>query len=185
MDFHPQILKSLFLLCLFSLFGWVLESVYRSVYARKFINPGFLFGPYLPIYGITSLFCYLSLTGLQELGVPMLIRVFMAGSIITLMELLVGLYFLTLFKIRLWDYSDSKYNFMGLITLRYSIYWALIVLFYEVFFSGWLPLLLERLVAYPGSDYILLFSLLLLLADSTLKYTLTIIKNFKAAPANA
>ena len=31
-------------------FGWVLEVCYRSLVAGHFVNPGFLHGPYLPIY---------------------------------------------------------------------------------------------------------------------------------------
>ena len=35
-----------------SLFGWVLELFFRRfVSQKKWVNPGFLTGPYLPIYG--------------------------------------------------------------------------------------------------------------------------------------
>ncbi|MEA3471057.1 MAG: phosphohydrolase, partial [Thermodesulfobacteriota bacterium] len=42
----------LFLFVFFSIIGWVLEAVFRSFHAKTFINPGFLKGPYLPIYGM-------------------------------------------------------------------------------------------------------------------------------------
>ena len=35
----------------FSLIGWIIEVIYRSWAAKKFVNPGALIGPYLPIYG--------------------------------------------------------------------------------------------------------------------------------------
>jgi uncharacterized membrane protein len=40
--------------------GWIIEMVYRSCNEKKFVNAGFLSGPFLPIYGfgaviITSL----------------------------------------------------------------------------------------------------------------------------------
>ena len=42
-----------FLFFIGSCFGWVLELLYRNLTHRhkKWINPGFCTGPYLPIYG--------------------------------------------------------------------------------------------------------------------------------------
>ena len=41
-----------FLFFVGSLTGWVLELFYRRfVSQKKWVNPGFLSGPYLPIYG--------------------------------------------------------------------------------------------------------------------------------------
>ena len=41
-----------FLFFIGSMIGWVLELFYRKMISeRKWINPGFLVGPYLPLYG--------------------------------------------------------------------------------------------------------------------------------------
>lgn len=45
-----------FLFCIGSLAGWVPEVFYRRFFSsvnpeRKWINPGFCTGPYLPLYG--------------------------------------------------------------------------------------------------------------------------------------
>ena len=40
-----------FLFFIGSLFGWVLELFYRRPIEGRWMNPGFLTGPYLPIYG--------------------------------------------------------------------------------------------------------------------------------------
>lgn len=37
---------------IYSFFGWILESVFRSFCEKKIINTGFLIGPVCPIYGI-------------------------------------------------------------------------------------------------------------------------------------
>ena len=42
----------LFEFIIFSTTGWILEVIYRSLNNKKIVNPGFLTGPYLPIYGI-------------------------------------------------------------------------------------------------------------------------------------
>jgi uncharacterized membrane protein len=31
--------------------GWIIETIYRSCSEKKFVNAGFLSGPFLPIYG--------------------------------------------------------------------------------------------------------------------------------------
>jgi len=45
-----------FLFAVYSFMGWIIESVYRSITQRKFINAGFLYGPFIPIYGFGALF---------------------------------------------------------------------------------------------------------------------------------
>ena len=47
-----------FLFFIGSLSGWCLELLYRKFFSdanpdRKWINPGFLSGPYLPLYGFS------------------------------------------------------------------------------------------------------------------------------------
>ena len=42
-----------------SLLGWVIELLFRRfVSQKKWMNPGFLTGPYLPIYGFGVLLLY-------------------------------------------------------------------------------------------------------------------------------
>lgn len=48
-------LNILFSFSFFSILGWVLEVVYRSVRDRRFVNPGLLKGPYLILYGAGAL----------------------------------------------------------------------------------------------------------------------------------
>ena len=40
---------------IYSFLGWVCECIYCGVPAKKFINRGFLAGPYCPIYGCGAL----------------------------------------------------------------------------------------------------------------------------------
>ena len=54
------ILLLAFLFFVGSLTGWVLELFYRRfVSQKKWVNPGFLSGPYLPIYGFGLVLLYL------------------------------------------------------------------------------------------------------------------------------
>lgn len=58
-----------FLFFIGSMAGWVIEVVFRRFFSsanpeRKWINPGFLSGPYLPLYGFSL--CVLFLLSLLE-----------------------------------------------------------------------------------------------------------------------
>ena len=47
-----QIFLILAYFIIYSVLGWIIESIYRSICERKVINTGFLKGPFCPIYGI-------------------------------------------------------------------------------------------------------------------------------------
>ncbi|MDL2287987.1 putative ABC transporter permease, partial [Oscillospiraceae bacterium OttesenSCG-928-F05] len=42
---------ALFFFTLYAILGWIFESALVSVFRRRFVNRGFLVGPYCPIYG--------------------------------------------------------------------------------------------------------------------------------------
>lgn len=45
-----------FLFFIGSIIGWLMELVFRKIISSgKWINPGFLVGPYLPLYGFRNL----------------------------------------------------------------------------------------------------------------------------------
>lgn len=101
--------------------GWCFESTYVSLKKRKFVNRGFMKGPFLPIYGsgaIVVLFVTIPLRGNN-------ILVFLGGALAaTILELVTGICMEALFKVRYWDYSNQKFNFMGHICLSSTIAWG-------------------------------------------------------------
>ena len=48
--------QAIILFFIYSFLGWVCECIYCSVGQRKWINRGFLAGPYCPIYGFGGVF---------------------------------------------------------------------------------------------------------------------------------
>lgn len=106
----------------YSFLGWVCETIYCSILAKKFINRGFLNGPFCPIYGFGALIL------LKILGqVPhQVILVFLAGVLITTaLEYFTGYLLEKLFHAKWWDYSQNKFNFRGRICLLNSILFGL------------------------------------------------------------
>lgn len=113
-----------------SLFGWVLELFYRRfVSQKKWMNPGFLMGPYLPIYGFGVVVLYgvsnINL-GITNQIVDIIVRILIVGLGMTLIEFVGGLIFIKGLKIKLWDYSNCKGNIMGIICPLYSFMWLLV-----------------------------------------------------------
>lgn len=113
-----------------SLFGWVLELFFRRfVSQKKWMNPGFLMGPYLPIYGFGVVVLYgvsnINL-GITNQIVDIIVRILIIGLGMTLIEFIGGLIFIKGLKIKLWDYSNCKGNIMGIICPLYSFMWLLV-----------------------------------------------------------
>ena len=113
-----------------SLLGWVIELFFRRfVSQKKWMNPGFLTGPYLPIYGFGVVVLY-AVSNIP-LGIPIqawdiVVRVVIIGVGMTLIEFIAGLIFIKGFKIKLWDYSDRKGNIMGIICPSFSLIWLVV-----------------------------------------------------------
>ena len=105
--------RMVFWFMLYSTSGWVYETIFCSVTERRFINRGFLNGPYCPIYGCGALFDILLLGKIQN---PLLL--FALGGIITCtLEYLTSLGMEKLFHARWWDYSERKFNIGGRVCL--------------------------------------------------------------------
>ena len=110
-----------------SLFGWIIELLFRRfVSQKKWMNPGFLVGPYLPIYGfgVTILYAVSNIPlGTTIEAVDIIIKIILIGVMMTLIEFIAGLIFIKGFKIKLWDYSNRKGNILGIICPSFSLVW--------------------------------------------------------------
>lgn len=129
----------LFLFSVGSFFGWILELLFRRFLSknnpeRKWINPGFLVGPCLPLYGFSLIILYLlSKIDLWFIENPIVkqISLFVVMSIcITFLEFIAGLIFIKGMKIKLWDYSDCFGNIKGIICPQFSFYWIVLSALY-------------------------------------------------------
>ena len=116
-----------------STLGWVAELLYRRFLSganpeRKWINPGFCVGPYVPLYGSGLCILYLLASigeknGVDTVGEKLLLFAGMALSM-TAIEYIAGIVSLKFMHIRLWDYSKQWGNIQGLICPAFSVLWA-------------------------------------------------------------
>ncbi len=117
-----------------SLIGWCLEVVFRRFFSsqnpeRRWINPGFCRGPYLPLYGSGLSLMYLIASQERYLqGIPpaaaRLLLFFGMAVCMTGIEYVSGIYLLRVNKVRLWDYTGQWGNIQGVICPKFSLIWA-------------------------------------------------------------
>lgn len=112
--------KYFFYFLLYSFFGWIYEVLYFIIMRNKFVNRGFLHGPYLPIYGFGVLILLFLLHKLMNKKIKIWkvnitpIIVFVAIFFITTIIEYVSHYVLDeYFNIVLWDYSKDMLNING------------------------------------------------------------------------
>ena len=113
-EFEIAFLVITFLFMVGSMYGWVIELLFRRFISkknplRKWINPGFLVGPCLPLYGFGLVFLFiisfLPYVGLEQnaenrvvqvittiltMGVVMTVIEYIAGLIVSIAILLMG-----------------------------------------------------------------------------------------------
>lgn len=120
----------------YSLVGWACESAYCSIEARRWVNRGFLAGPFCPIYAVGAM--TLLLLFHRALGLPQITRetlpwhmafVFAAGTVVTTaVEYASALLLEGLFHTRWWDYSHCRLNFQGRVCLTNSLLFGLLAM---------------------------------------------------------
>jgi len=114
--------KILFLLFIFySMIGWVIEVIDQFFRQKKFINRGFLIGPYCPVHGIGALLMILLLNDVNNNYITLF---FSAALICTILEYITGFLLEKIFKARWWDYSCYKFNLNGRVCLQNSIFFG-------------------------------------------------------------
>ena len=109
----------------YCVYGWIYESIYCLVVYHRFINRGFLFGPWLPIYGI-GFFIILGIFTLLKIKKPILVFVF--GTIIATLAELIASYILgATMGYQLWSYEGYLLNFDSRIALFPSLMFGLLI----------------------------------------------------------
>lgn len=121
-----ELFHMLFLFFIYSFLGWGAEVAYHVITVGKFINRGFLVGPYCPIYGFGMIFILYLLTPYMN---NLFIVFLLSMAITTFIELVAGAAMEKFLHKRWWDYSDMPFNYKGYICLRFSLYWGLGALF--------------------------------------------------------
>ena len=117
----------LFLFYLYCFLGWCVESAYVSLKEKppRWINRGFMRGPFLPLYGSGAIMMLVVSAPFQH----NLFLTYAAGCVgATVLEYITGVVMEVLFKVRYWDYSDVRFNFQGYICLGTTLSWGFLTI---------------------------------------------------------
>ena len=128
-----------FLFYIGSLLGWFIEVIFRRFFSannpdRKWINPGFLIGPYIPLYGFSLMtlfvFSWIPVGFIHNELLQKLVLFVLMALAVTAMEYLAGIIFIKGMNIKLWDYSNEWGNIRGIICPKFSFYWMVLSAIY-------------------------------------------------------
>lgn len=103
---------------IYSFLGWLIEVVGKLIQKGKFINRGFLIGPYCPIYGFAALTMIFLWKGYLNDPFTLFILITLTAAIL---EYITSFILEKIFKTRWWDYSNYKFNINGRICLETMI----------------------------------------------------------------
>lgn len=163
-----QVCIYILLFFLYSFCGWLLEVGCKLVSDHKFINRGFLIGPYCPIYGWGAIF----ITFLLKKYVDDVVTLFiMAMLISSILEYATSYFLEKIFKTRWWDYSNYRFNINGRVCLETLIPFGLFGLFI-MYISN--PFFLSIITKLPDVIiYILSFLfVIIMLIDTIISYNI-------------
>ena len=106
---------------IYSMLGWLVESIYMSFCNKKLTNRGFAKSPFCPIYGVGAVCCYLILHPLAD----NLVGVYFIGALLaTIFEYIVGCAMIHFLGELWWDYNEKPFNYRGIICLESTIAWG-------------------------------------------------------------
>ena len=154
------------LFIIYSFMGWLMEVILTLFKQHKFVNRGFLIGPYCPIYGYGCLLIILLLKKYMDSPITLFI---MAIVICSILEYMTSLIMEKLFNARWWDYSDKKFNINGRICLEtmlpFGILGLLIIYIVNPFYMGILEKINSTILI-----VLAIFILILFIVDNVISF---------------
>jgi len=118
---------------IYSMLGWLVESIYMSFCNKKLTNRGFAKGPFCPIYGFGGVLGYLLLHPLHK----NLVALYLVGALLaTAFEFLVGMLMIKALGELWWDYKEKPCNYKGIICLESTAAWGFYAVIIITFLHG-------------------------------------------------
>lgn len=151
---------------IYSVIGWLWETLYCSLKAHKFVYRGFLVGPYCPIYGFGVLLVLLLVSPYQKNVIFLYI---FSTCVVTILEYVTSFLLEIFFHATWWDYKDVPFNLNGRVALPVSLFWGVGCLLIVKVVQPFVLILAEHIEGVSGG-YIPSIIAFIMFADSI--YTL-------------
>ncbi len=150
-----------------------MEVVVSFFANHKFVNRGFLIGPYCPIYGFGGLLILFFLSKYREDPITLFL---MAMFICSLLEYFTSFLLEKIFHARWWDYSNKKFNINGRICMETLIPFGLLGCFIVYLLN---PILLKGISFIPTPVFHIVVFVCFLLFWVDVLVSFEIISSFK------
>lgn len=120
--FHETFYDYAFWFLIYSVMGWIVESIYISFCNKKLTNRGYIHGPMCPIYGFGGTLVHMMLTQLPRNYFALF---FLGSAFATTIEFITAMVMIKCFGCVWWDYTNKPFNYKGVICLESSVVWGL------------------------------------------------------------
>lgn len=128
----------------YAFLGWCMEVICKLIEKGKFINRGFLIGPYCPIYGWGAIAITLLL---KKYTYDVLVLFVMSTIICSIIEYFTSYFMEKRYHARWWDYSNKKFNINGRICLETLIPFGILGVIIMYVTNPWLLNIYEKIPA--------------------------------------
>lgn len=147
---------------LYSMLGWLAESVYMSFCEKKITNRGFAKGPFCPIYGFGATFGNLFLQPVAH----SFFLVYVIGAIAaTVFEYIAAIIMIKCLGSLWWDYNEKPYNYKGILCLESTLGWGFYAIGVVEFLHPWLMRQVDSAVSVVRGKEIILIIMLIAVID--------------------
>jgi Predicted membrane protein len=125
-----QLTEIAWMFLIYSIVGWFWETPYVSIKEHKFVNRGFLRGPFIPIYGFAVTTVILAMGFIETKlvwhpAINAVLAMVFISLVATTWEYVTSLLMEIMFKTRWWNYTSHRFNVKGRIALDVSMFWGL------------------------------------------------------------
>ena len=173
MIYNVEIYFMLFII--YSVLGWIMECTLGVIEKHKFVNRGFLIGPYCPIYGVGVVSVSLLLSRFSN----NIILLFILSTVICgTLEYFTSYIMEKLFNARWWDYSKRKFNINGRVCLETLLPFGFISSFIICVANPWM---LDKLYMIPRNvlNYVVIGLFAIYIIDCIVSFSIIVkFKNF-------
>lgn len=161
------------LFIIYAFLGWVMECTLGVIQKHKFVNRGFLIGPYCPIYGVGVVGITLLLSKFSDNLILLFVLVtLLCGTL----EYLTSYFMEKIFHARWWDYTNRKFNLNGRICLETLLPFGIIGTIAIKFMN---PFFFTKLYQIPKVVLTILAAVILLIYIVDVVVSFNIILSFK------
>lgn len=129
---------------IYSFFGWIYETIYCSFTSGKFVNRGFLYGPFCPIYGITIVLMIIFVSDRCKSMLSMFIQCAIVSSTV---EYISSYWMELVFGRRWWNYSDKILNLNGRVCIEAAVLFGIFGIIIIRFLHPMIVRFIERYVS--------------------------------------